>query len=57
MSGAVEAPSMKETRKASDVGIDADDRDDWSQTGLGSHIDFGDEEPVPLEYGRFSAPV
>ncbi|KAF2132066.1 kinase-like protein [Dothidotthia symphoricarpi CBS 119687] len=26
---------------------------DWSQTGRGFHVDFGSEEAVPLEEGRF----
>jgi hypothetical protein len=30
---------------------------DWSLTGRGSHIDFGDKEAVPLEQGeRFHYP-
>lgn len=26
--------------------------DDWSQTGRGSHVDFGDDETVPLQTGK-----
>lgn len=26
--------------------------DDWSQTGRGSHVDFGDDETVPLQTGN-----
>jgi hypothetical protein len=26
--------------------------DDWSQTGRGSHVDFEDDESVPLEQGQ-----
>jgi hypothetical protein len=25
--------------------------DDWSQSGHGSHVDFGDDDTVPLEQG------
>jgi len=28
--------------------------EDWSQTGRGSHIDFGDEETVPIVQGKYT---
>lgn len=37
----------KNPRKGDQVIID-----DWSHTGRGSHIDFGDDEIVPLKQGK-----
>lgn len=28
--------------------------DDWSQTGRGSHVDFKDDELVPLQQGKYA---
>ena len=28
--------------------------EDWSQTGRGSHIDFGDKETVPIVQGTYT---
>ncbi|KAF1941268.1 kinase-like protein [Clathrospora elynae] len=36
------------SRRESDVAIE-----DWSQTSRGSHVEFGDNEAVPLVQGRF----
>ena len=30
------------------------DIEDWSQTGRGSHVDFGDEETLPIVQGRYT---
>lgn len=41
-----------------DIKPQRDDRaviDDWSQLGKGSHIDFEDDEVVPLEQGNKSS--